>query len=116
MSMGTAYVSAMCAVMCVARRIMSGVRNVLRRSTRRGTRRCVAAPVLGAMTLKNDLLGQMRYEWLHAGHSSRARRAMASLAERHQDLDLGALCDLYDVVALLETRSGRSVLERAEIV
>ena len=54
------------------------------------------------MTLKNDLLGQMRYEWLHVGHSSRARSAMAALAERHQDLDLGALCDLYDVVALLE--------------
>ncbi len=68
------------------------------------------------MTLKNDLLGQMRYEWLHAGHSSRARSAMATLAERHQDLDLGALCDLYDVVALLETRGGRNVLERAEIV
>jgi hypothetical protein len=102
--------------MCVLRRIMNGVRNVLRRGAHRGAPRCVAPPVLGAMTLKNDLLGQMRYEWLHVGHSSRARSAMATLAERHQDLDLGALCDLYDVVALLETRGGRNVLERAEIV
>ncbi len=68
------------------------------------------------MTLKNDLLGQIRYEWLHVGHSSRSRDAMATLAERHQDLDLGGLRDLYDVVTLLEARSGRSVLERAEIV
>ncbi len=68
------------------------------------------------MTLRNDLLGQMRYEWLHVGHSSRAREAMATLAERHQDLDLGGLGDLYDVVALLEARGGRNVLERAEIV
>jgi hypothetical protein len=68
------------------------------------------------MTLKNDLLGQIRYEWLHVGHSTRARTAMAVLAQRHQDLDLGGLCDLYDVVALLETRGGRTVLERAEIV
>jgi hypothetical protein len=102
--------------MCVRRRIMSGVENVLRRGARRGTVRCVGSRVLGAMTLKNDLLNQMRYEWLHVGHTSRARSAMATLAERHQELDLGGLCDLYDIVALLEARSGRSVLERAEIV
>ena len=102
--------------MCVARRMMTGVRNVLRRGARRGVLGCVAPPVLGAMTLKNDLLGQMRYEWLHVGHAPRARVAMASLAEGHQDLDLGSLNDLYDVVSLLEARGGRNVLERAEIV
>ena len=102
--------------MCALRRIMNGVRNVLRAGTLRGALRCVATPVLGAMTLRNDLLGQMRYEWLHVGHSPRARLAMATFAERHQELDLGALSDLFDVVTLLEARGGRNVLERAEIV
>ena len=102
--------------MCVARRMMTGVRNVLRRGAHRRARGCVATPVLGAMTLKNDLLGQIRYEWLHVGHAPPSRAAMATLAERHQDLDLGTLNDLHDVVALLEARGGRSVLERAEIV
>src|ERR1700722_810256 len=116
MSMRPAYVSAMCVVMCVASRIMNGVRNVLRRGARRVVHRCARPRVLGAMTLKNDLLGQMRYEWQHVGHTSRARSAMAKLAEGHQDLDLGGLGDLYDVVTLLEARGGRNVLERAEIV
>jgi hypothetical protein len=102
--------------MCVDRRIMNGVRNVLRRGVHRGVTRCAVPPLLVAMTLKNDLLGQMRYEWLHVGHSSRARTAMTTLAERHQDLDLGGLSDLYDIVTLLEARGGRNVLERAEIV
>ena len=95
---------------------MGGVRNVLRRGVLQGVLRCVVTPVLGVMTLKNDLLGQMRTEWLHVGRSSRARTAMATLAQRHQDLHLGALNDLFDVVALLEARGGRNVLERAEIV
>lgn len=68
------------------------------------------------MTLKNDLLNQMRYEWLYVGRSPRARDAMTSLAARHQDLDLGTLGDLCDVVTLLEARGGRNVLERAQIV
>ena len=102
--------------MCATPRMMDGVRNVLRRGVRRGVEVCVGPRVLVAMTLKNDLLGQMRYEWLHVGHTSRARSAMATLAERHQDLDLGALGDLYDVVTLLEARGGRNVLERAQIV
>src|ERR1035438_1813831 len=107
MSMCPAYVSAMCAAMCVAYRIMGGVKNVLRWGALRGVLRCAMTPVLGAMTLKNDLLGQMRTEWIHVGHSSRARSAMATLAQRHQDLDLGALNDLYDVVTLLEAPRGR---------
>jgi hypothetical protein len=68
------------------------------------------------MTLKNDLLNQMRYEWLYVGHSPPSRTAMTTLAERHPELDLGILCDLYDVVMLLEARGGRNVLERAQIV
>jgi len=102
--------------MCVVPRIMNGVRNVLRRGVHRGVRHCVVPPVLGAMTLKNDLLGQMRYEWLHVGHSTRARASMTTLAQRHPDLDLGGLNDLCDIVTLLEARGGRNVLERAEIV
>src|SRR5579863_3336482 len=115
MSIGPAYVSSMCAVMCVVGRIIVGVRNILRRGARRGVATCVEPPVLGAMTLKNDLLGQMRYEWLHVGHSPRARKAMSTLADRHQDLDLGGVEDLCGVVTLLEARGGRNVLERAEI-
>src|SRR5487761_908489 len=114
MSMGAAYVSGMCVVMCVARRIMNGVRNVLHGGARRGAPRCVRAPLLVAMTLKNDLLNQMRYEWLYVGRSPRARDAMTSLAARHQDLDLGTLGALCDVVTLLEARGGRNVLERAQ--
>src|SRR5580700_2452159 len=106
MSMRQDYVPAMCVAMCVLRRIMNGVRNVLRRGAHRGARECVAEPVLGVMTLTNDLLGQMRYEWQHVGHAPPARAAMASLAEGHQHLDLGSLRDLYDVVSLLEARGG----------
>ena len=102
--------------MCVSYRIMVGVRNVLRRGTLRGVLRCVMTPVLGAMTLKNDLLGQMRTEWLHVGRSPRARSAVSTLAQRHPALNLGALNDLYDVVTLLEAHGGRSVIERAEVV
>src|ERR1700722_18552846 len=113
MSIRAAYVSAMCVAVCVARRIMSGVRNVLECGARRGAARCVRAPVLGVMTLKNDLLGQIRYEWLHVGHSARARTAIAVLAPRHQDLDLGGLCDLYDAVGPLLDEAGDPEIHRA---
>ena len=95
---------------------MHGVRNVLRRGAQRGAPRCVRGPVLVAMTLKNDLLNQMRYEWIYVGHSPQSRTAMTTLSKRHEDLDLGGVRDLYDVVTLLEAHSGRNVLERAEIV
>ncbi|HEY5437393.1 MAG TPA: hypothetical protein VIJ99_00665 [Acidimicrobiales bacterium] len=92
------------------------MRTALARRIATVTGRCAARPVLGAMTLKNDLLGQMRYEWQHVGRTSRSREAMAALSERHPDLRLSGLIDLCDVVTLLESRGGRTVLERAEIV
>ena len=68
------------------------------------------------MNYKTDILGQMRYEWQHVGRTPNARRAMARLSERHPQLGLEGLLDLSDVIAVLEARGGRNVLERAEIV
>ena len=50
------------------------------------------------------------------GRSSSAREATRRLDERHRELRLEDQGDLCDVVALLESRSGRTVLERAQIV
>ncbi len=68
------------------------------------------------MTLQNDFLGQMRYEWRHVGRTAQSRQALRALDERFPDLQLGGLIDLYDVVILLEARGGRTVLERALVV
>ena len=68
------------------------------------------------MTNRSDVLGQIRHEWQHVGRTPSARQALARLDERRPDLGLGTLGDLCEVVAVLETRAGRSVLERAEIV
>jgi len=68
------------------------------------------------MTTNYDLLGNLRLEWRRAGRSPSAREACGRVAQRHPELQLGALEDLHAVVALLETRSGRNVLERAQIV
>jgi hypothetical protein len=77
---------------------------------------CARGPVLMAMTLPTDFLGQMRYEWQHVGHTGQARRSLSQLCERHPDLNLQGQLDLFDVVTLLEARGGRSVIERAQIV
>ncbi|HVA53610.1 MAG TPA: hypothetical protein VNF05_08885 [Acidimicrobiales bacterium] len=68
------------------------------------------------MTTKIDLLGNLRLEWRRVGRSSSAREATRRLDERHRELRLEDQGDLCDVVALLESRSGRTVLERAQIV
>jgi hypothetical protein len=68
------------------------------------------------MTTKTDLLGNLRLEWRRVGRSPSAREATRRLDERHRELRLEAQDDLFDVVALLESRSGRNVLERAQIV
>jgi hypothetical protein len=68
------------------------------------------------MNSSPDLLDQLRREWHRAGHAPGAARAFARFAQRHPDLALGGLVDLGDVVGALETRGGRSVLERARIV
>jgi hypothetical protein len=68
------------------------------------------------MTTKTDLLGNLRLEWRRIGRSSAAREAARRLDDRHPALNLVHQEDLFDVVSLLESRSGRNVLERAEIV
>lgn len=68
------------------------------------------------MTPPVDLLGNLRHEWRRLGRSQSARAATRRLDERYPELDLAAQEDLCDVVALLESRSSRKVLERAAIV
>jgi hypothetical protein len=68
------------------------------------------------MTPPIDLLGNLRHEWRRLGRSHGARAATRRLDERYPELDLAAQEDLCDVVALLESRSSRKVLERAAIV
>ena len=106
----------MCAVLCAPPSTLCVVRNVLISGARRVVRRCAGGPLLIAMTTSTDLLGQLRREWRRLGCSSDARVALALLVDRHGDLGLEHLTDLGDVVAALEARSGRNVLERAAIV
>jgi hypothetical protein len=68
------------------------------------------------MTTSTDLLEQLRSEWRHVGHGPDARRSFNRFAERHPDLAIIGLGDLGDIVGALETRGGRTVLERAHIV
>lgn len=67
------------------------------------------------MTPHHDVLTALRDEWRHAGRTPAARAACARLAAARPDLDLGACVDLRDVVACLESRSGRTVVERAAL-
>ncbi|HET9089850.1 MAG TPA: hypothetical protein VFN54_06055 [Acidimicrobiales bacterium] len=66
--------------------------------------------------MTTDLIAQLRREWQRSGRSPDAVSALARLRDRHPDLKLEGLDDLYDVVSALEIRGGRTVLERAEIV
>jgi hypothetical protein len=68
------------------------------------------------MTTKTDFLESLRLEWRHFGRSPASRGAARRLAENHPELLLDPRGDLCDVVALLESRGGRPVLERAAIV
>ncbi|MDH2903994.1 MAG: hypothetical protein PXZ08_08610 [Actinomycetota bacterium] len=68
------------------------------------------------MTLTHDYLGQLRNDWRFAGRSCDSRRSCSRLRERHSGLALRDAHDLFDVVAALDTGSGRTVLERSRIV
>ena len=68
------------------------------------------------MTHHHDLLIELRSEWRHTGRDPAARAACRRLAAEHPDLSLEGCTDLYDVVALCESRGGRSVVERAALV
>lgn len=106
----------MCVARCVGLGIMNGVRNVLGHGVRRVIEHCAQRSVLGAMTIKFDVLGSMRYEWQHVGRTPLARRSLAAFSDRHPELELEQLGDLCELVTLLEARSGRNVVERAQIV
>lgn len=116
MSIGSAYVVTMCAARCVTRSTLSVMKNVRTGGVWRVATKCARGLVLGPMTTKFDLLGNLRLEWQRVGRSPSASEACRRLASRHPELQLDTLGDLHDVVALLETRSARSVLERAQIV
>lgn len=68
------------------------------------------------MTPHHDVLSALRTEWRHAGRTPAARAACARLIATRPELDLGACVDLRDVVACLESRGGRTVVERAALV
>ena len=106
----------MCVGECVEVGTMWTVRNVLAQCARQVVERCVRGSLLGAMTDRTDVLRQIRQEWRHVGRTPGARRALGVLVERHPALGLESLEDLCDLVSVLETRGGRNVLERAEIV
>jgi hypothetical protein len=68
------------------------------------------------MTNNPDLLAQLRRAWPREGRGAASRDAVDDLRRRRPDLALDGLEDLCDVVGALETRGGRTVLERARIV
>lgn len=106
--------------MCVAKCAESFTLMVMKSALTSGVRwveaTCAQSSLLGVMTTKIDLLGNLRHEWRRVGRSSSARESCERLAARYPELELGVQIDLYDVVLLLETKSGRNVLERAQIV
>jgi hypothetical protein len=93
-----------------------GVKNVVATDAFVGAVPCALGLLLGSMTDKLDLLNNLRHEWRWIGRRPSAREALRRLDQRHGDLDLHGAHDLRDVVDLLESRSGRSVLQRAQIV
>ena len=68
------------------------------------------------METTNDLLGQLRSEWARISRTVESRRATEVFVRRHHDLDLNNIIDLGDLVIALESRSGKTVVERARIV
>ncbi len=68
------------------------------------------------MTTTHDYLGQLRNDWCWRAHSDESARGLTAFRQRHASLALEGICDFGGVVAALETRSTRSVIERARIV
>lgn len=68
------------------------------------------------MTTTPDLLSSLRADWRRYGASHAARDSARAFAQRHDGLDLDFVEDLVDVVALLESRGPRKVLDRARLV
>jgi hypothetical protein len=106
----------MCARWCVACGTVVVVRNVLTHGALRAAARCACRPGLVGVTTSPDLLDQLRREWRRLGHGPDAVRVFDRFTGRHPELATAGLVDLGDLVGALETRGGRSVLERAHIV
>ena len=68
------------------------------------------------MTYSTDILQQLRRDWDRERTSEASREARDRLHHRHPDLDLRFHGDMGDVLALLETRGGRCVLDKARIL
>ncbi|MFI5035929.1 MAG: hypothetical protein ACHQFZ_06970 [Acidimicrobiales bacterium] len=116
MSMGEAYAATMCADGCAGAATLVVVRNGPADGVARAVARCARRPGLPPMTTSPDRLDQLRREWRHVGRGPDARASFARFAERHADLALDGAGDLGDVVAALETRGGRTVVERHRVV
>lgn len=76
---------------------------------------CVDPGLVHAMNAP-DFLAQLRTDWRHVGHGLASRCAATHVGNAHPDLGLDDSDDLFDVVQLLEPRSGRPVLWRAAVV
>jgi hypothetical protein len=68
------------------------------------------------MTYSTDVLYQLRRDWDYRSRTPDSRRARDLLDARHPELDLGSIPDMAGVLALLESRGGRSVLEKARLL
>jgi len=68
------------------------------------------------MTFTTDILQQLRRDWDYRSRTPASRRAVRKLDASHPDLALGGTETMGDVLAMLETRGGRSVLEKAAIL
>ena len=68
------------------------------------------------MTFTTDILQQLRRDWDYRSRSRDSRRAVRLLDEAHPELSLRDVEDMGGVLGLLETRSGRCVLEKARIL
>lgn len=106
----------MCVAVCAGQGTLERMRNVTATGARPVAVYGVPHRQLVPMTTNFDLLTSLRLEWRRSGRSRGAQAACRRLAARHPNLQLDHLEDLVDVVALLERRGGRSVLERARIV
>jgi hypothetical protein len=93
-----------------------GMTNVVTKVAATSTPGCAPVPLLEPMNSHFDILTNLREEWRWIGRRPSARAALRRLDQRHPHLHLGEQHDLCDVVGLCETRGGRTVLERAEIV
>ncbi len=106
----------MCAALCAPTGTFERMKNAHIKGVPRGVAWYVVRTQLSPMTTTPDLLNSLRSEWRHVGASLPARRAAHHFAQCHDELDLGCVDDLVDVVSLCESRGPRKVLERARIV